>query len=934
MTRSHCFLLILILALGLSSQAEAASCPTPVPLIVQISPTISIDTVVASLQTTVVCATVIDSIPSANTYLLQVGRVPSPAAASQLGIQAMELNKSVTLPRFALCGVSSLPVSGQCGVLQLPPRAAADWYKLQPALQLINAAQALPVSTGRGVVVADINSHVDYAHSALAGHLTSGYDFISARPAASAVPADQSDAGFLEQADAGFLEQSDAGFLEQSDAGFLEQFNPAYLDGLNPAYSHGSLSAGLIAAIAPDSMIMPLHAFDDDGKSDLFTLAKAMCYAVDHGAQIINLNFDIDYRSLAVESAVQFAQNRNVLLVAPAGNIHTSQPQYPAALNGVISVAATDLSDVRASFSNYGSYVFAAAPGVGIISAYPGNYYGIASGTSLSAAAVAGTAALVRSLRTNGVSDSIARAAVNIDSRNPTYQNQLGYGRIDAFGAVMSSLTPTTTSIGAPTITYNANGFVTVTVASAAGTPTGNVKLTVDNNAPPLSAALNNGTAVFTIPSPKAGDHPLTASYAAQGHFAASLAAGSLHVDKATPVISWNNPAPIEYATPLSATQLNATASGPPNCVAGAFTYSPPAGTVPTLGPGPSPQNFYPWTLSATFAPGDTTNCNAPAVKQVTIIVQDTIPPVTSITSQNPAPNWSGWSNTDVTVGLTALETPYIGSGVKNITVTLSGALTATSVVNGNTATVAITTSGTTTITYFATDNVGNKETAKTLVVKVDKTNPEAFNQFDAAAKTVKVFARAPISGAAHNPIGVCTPSTTGNDTDKNEDHPDNNRNTQVCTYTITNLAGSKLVLVGKVSSASGDSDTGDGKGNNVSGDSNGPNHEVQTRIISTQYNNGAVINASNNLNVFTWTVNKTGDLQTLTQTMIAGNGKTRQKVVAHYYAKLNQTWIIIETPGQSGNYEGKDDKAKPIVKTGLALLHAATSNGTLVIEY
>src|SRR5262249_10257806 len=116
----------------------------------------------------------------------------------------------------------------------------------------------------------------------------------------------------------------------------------------------------------------------------------------------------------------------------------------------------------------------------------------------------------------------------------------------------MSSLTPTATSIGAPTITYNANGFVTVTVASAAGTPTGNVKLTVDN-APPLSAALNNGTALFMIPSPKAGDHPLTASYAAQGNFAASLAAGSLHVDKATPAISWNNPAAIEYATPLSA---------------------------------------------------------------------------------------------------------------------------------------------------------------------------------------------------------------------------------------------------------------------------------------------------------------------------------------------------------------------------------------------
>src|SRR5205823_9625550 len=143
----------------------------------------------------------------------------------------------------------------------------------------------------------------------------SGYDFISARPAASAVPVDQADAGFLEQSDAGFLEQSDAGFLEQADAGFLEQFNPAYLDGLNPAYSHGSLSAGLIAAIAPDSMIMPLRVFGDDGQGNLFMLAKAIRYAVDHGAQVINVNFGILKPSLAIKSAVDFALASNVLLV-------------------------------------------------------------------------------------------------------------------------------------------------------------------------------------------------------------------------------------------------------------------------------------------------------------------------------------------------------------------------------------------------------------------------------------------------------------------------------------------------------------------------------------------------------------------------------------------------------------------------------------------
>ncbi len=384
----------LILLFGLSSQADAAS----YPLIVQIPRTVSIHTLAATLG-----GTVVDSIPGANTYLLNLPVVPLPATATVLGIQWMELNTGVRLPRFS-----------RPGVLKVPGTAAADWYKLQPAMQLINAGKALPFSTGRGVVVADINSQVDYAHPALVGHLTGGYDFIAASPGEPFL-SDQSDAGFLDQSDVGFLDQSDAGFLDQSDAGFLDQYDPASLKGLNPAYSHGSISAGIIAAIAPDSMIMPLRVFGDDGRGDLFTLAKAIRYAVDHGAQVINMNFDILRPSLAVKSAVDFALASNVLPIAPAGNDGT----------------------------NYGSYVFAAAPGVGIISAYPGGYYGVVSGTSLSAAALAGTAALVRSLETNGVPDSLAQTAININSQNPDYVNQLGHGRIDALGAVKSLLSVT-----------------------------------------------------------------------------------------------------------------------------------------------------------------------------------------------------------------------------------------------------------------------------------------------------------------------------------------------------------------------------------------------------------------------------------------------------------------------------------------------------------
>src|SRR5437899_892786 len=148
------------------------------------------------------------------------------------------------------------------------------------------------------------------------------------------------------------------------------------------------------------------------------------------------MSYSVVTPSNSHRSAIQYAQQNNVLLTASAGNKHTSAPQYPAAYSGVMATAATDLLDQKAAFSNYGSYIFVDAPGVNIISAYPGGLYGIVSGTSFSAPAVAGTAALVESVQPTGVAASIAAGAVNIDSKNPGYRNQLGYGSIDVLQSV------------------------------------------------------------------------------------------------------------------------------------------------------------------------------------------------------------------------------------------------------------------------------------------------------------------------------------------------------------------------------------------------------------------------------------------------------------------------------------------------------------------
>src|SRR6185503_17678563 len=185
------------------------------------------------------------------------------------------------------------------------------------------------------------NSLVDYSHPALRGHLTGGADFISSRPSSSA-NLNQSSSNFLDQSSSNFLDQSSSNFLEQSSSNFLD--NGVLPNANNPAYGHGTLCAGVIAAVAPNAMIMPIRAFDANGGSDNFTLAKSILYAASHGAQVINMSFGTLTDSKAVRNAIEFAVQSNVVLVASAGNNNTSTAQYPAAYANVITVAATDLN--------------------------------------------------------------------------------------------------------------------------------------------------------------------------------------------------------------------------------------------------------------------------------------------------------------------------------------------------------------------------------------------------------------------------------------------------------------------------------------------------------------------------------------------------------------------------------------------------------------
>ncbi|WP_231507841.1 S8 family serine peptidase [Bacillus sp. UNC41MFS5] len=208
----------------------------------------------------------------------------------------------------------------------------------------------------------------------------------------------------------------------------------------------GSINKFGIAGIAPNVKIMPINVFQgDQASSD--TVIRAIYYAVAHHADVINMSLGDDSYSDLLESATKYARSKGVVLVAAAGNSSTYMPMYPAASEGVLGVSATDRNDRIASFSNYGHYIDLAAPGVDIYSSIAGSTYASYDGTSMAAPMVSGIAALVRTknpfLSPSQVETILKKSTVDLGSRG--WDEDFGYGRIDAYKAVSNTHAPIST---------------------------------------------------------------------------------------------------------------------------------------------------------------------------------------------------------------------------------------------------------------------------------------------------------------------------------------------------------------------------------------------------------------------------------------------------------------------------------------------------------
>jgi thermitase len=214
---------------------------------------------------------------------------------------------------------------------------------------------------------------------------------------------------------------------------------------------HGTHVAGIIASetnnregvagITWYNKIMPIKSIGIEGYGTSFDIAKGIIWAVDHGADVINLSLGNYQHSSLLEVAVDYAYDHNVVLIAAAGNENTSQPSFPAAYPQVLGVAAIDYTGRRAPFSNYGDYIDVTAPGVQIASTFFNQQYAALSGTSMASPHVAGLAGLLLSVNPNLTNREIMDIIKNTayDLGIPGTDNDFGSGLIDVENALKTA---------------------------------------------------------------------------------------------------------------------------------------------------------------------------------------------------------------------------------------------------------------------------------------------------------------------------------------------------------------------------------------------------------------------------------------------------------------------------------------------------------------
>ncbi|WP_455208635.1 S8 family peptidase [Kaarinaea lacus] len=344
-------------------------------------------------------------------------------------------------------------VSARLNYIRKPFRVPNDeYYNFQWHYPQIDLPQAWDVTTGNNnVVVAVIDTGILSNHPDLQGQLVDGYDFIQD-------PENAGDGNGIDN------DPYDVG----DDTNGNSSFHGTHVSGTIAAASDNSNG---VAGVAWGAKVMPLRALGRFGGTD-YDIEQAVRFAAqlpnDSGtipaqkADVINLSLGGPTNSTTPPEAFRLARQAGVIIVAASGNEASSGLNYPASLDGVVSVSAITINNALAPYSNFGNTIDIAAPGGnfsdvngdgfadGVLSTVGSDAngpvqlgYAFYQGTSMASPHIAGVAALMKSvnasLTPNEFDQLLVGGEVTDDLGTLGRDNQFGYGLVNAYKAVVAA---------------------------------------------------------------------------------------------------------------------------------------------------------------------------------------------------------------------------------------------------------------------------------------------------------------------------------------------------------------------------------------------------------------------------------------------------------------------------------------------------------------
>ncbi|GIG63856.1 type VII secretion-associated serine protease [Phytomonospora endophytica] len=340
-----------------------------------------------------------------------------------------------------------------------PGAALADDVRpKQWQLDSLHAADAWPQSTGAGTIVAVLDSGVDADHVDLRGKVLPGADFVKSTDGSGG-------------------------------------------DGTEDPVGHGTSVAALIGGlndadgvvgVAYDAQILPVRVLDKDNRyDDAGVVARAVRWAVDHGADVVNLSLGGVGKSPELAEAITYALSREVVVIACTGNVDSSKDDeqgvwFPARMPGVVAVSGLSPDGEFWDGALTGTETVLTAPADHLTSAHPDGYWNI-QGTSFAAPLVSATAALIRAKypdlsAANVINRLIFTAA---DLGKPGRDEVYGFGLVNPVGALAPEIPQVLTN---PLLSQVDGGGGTQPESSQTPPPSTDGAVPPDGEAPPAAA--------------------------------------------------------------------------------------------------------------------------------------------------------------------------------------------------------------------------------------------------------------------------------------------------------------------------------------------------------------------------------------------------------------------------------------------------------------